>query len=961
MDHTHNGHRFGDDNSNDGRPRNDGRPQNGTAGQQPAMPRQPAPEGPFAPPHRQQQSQQPGQPQRSNPQQPTQPWPAQPIPPMQGAHPARPGAQQPPDQSPWQGRPQPAQQHGPWSRPTPNQPYQRYQPQSQPHRQPAPFRQPRPGRSGRPAGGPPNGRRRNPVAAAFARHPRIILAVAGVLLVVAVVAAIAIPRMLRHDGARPTESYAGTDYAYAGVKELSAFEPLDLSYIKDTPEFSQALGSGIADSSAQDDAYAQDAVAEIYTDPRLNLKIDAEYDYLTKSIVPSETMRATLDINDATMRIQERLRAEGKDDLFYMLAGSKDMDQANKAHDDWFKRMRDRSKHGDAPDDPYQGQPDRGKTVHGWFHHPRYWVVLHFDGNGRKLERPEVLQINVKEHGLAAPEPLSATIDDQGWLSLSWKAVKGAKQYAIAVFNKRESEPTILDIADGNATSWSAARAPIGDSNSPALMATDINGDQLKDKDRTDADSRYLITQNGAVGVGVIAMNDDFASAPAYKQLIGKGVSAGSDFASLAVGEFTFNSDSETGWDRVNSKIYRLPDDAGELLADIASYPQTVPYVAADGSLRNGSTQALAGEIAPASKVLVNSFLGRPDQYRIDAVGGPDTLVATLRFYAAGTRAPKSVEHTLVVPSADYDIAGLLRQYNTDSLKRSAQTGMVVQSVSDNDLKKAVEQNKVDRKKAEVKPDTPLNQFTDKASGDPLVQFIMAKFSAGEGTFPVDQFKHPGEQDEVFAARATDAAAMAWYQNSFAYDGGTYGPSYYAGNIVAIVDKDKVDTVSAAADQAIAEIKPSGSDADKIKQINDWITGKVEYDYAAYQMGQERPVPIYLPAHNAWDGFEHGKVVCDGYASMFHAIAMKAGLQTMVVTGHTSQGGHAWNVVKVDGKWRTVDCTWNDSPPATSTCWSTPARSPIRAPTTPNGSRTTTRCSIRSSPTSAARCRCSDE
>ena len=175
------------------------------------------------------------------------------------------------------------------------------------------------------------------------------------------------------------------------------------------------------------------------------------------------------------------------------------------------------------------------------------------------------------------------------------------------------------------------------------------------------------------------------------------------------------------------------------------------------------------------------------------------------------------------------------------------------------------------------------------------------------------------------------------------------------------MDKDKVDTVSAAADQAIAEIKPSGSDADKIKQINDWITGKVEYDYAAYQMGQERPVPIYLPAHNAWDGFEHGKVVCDGYASMFHAIAMKAGLQTMVVTGHTSQGGHAWNVVKVDGKWRTVDCTWNDSPPATSTCWSTPARSPIRAPTTPNGSRTTTRCSIRSSPTSAARCRCSDE
>ena len=57
--------------------------------------------------------------------------------------------------------------------------------------------------------------------------------------------------------------------------------------------------------------------------------------------------------------------------------------------------------------------------------------------------------------------------------------------------------------------------------------------------------------------------------------------------------------------------------------------------------------------------------------------------------------------------------------------------------------------------------------------------------------------------------------------------------------------------------------------------------------------------------------------MCDGYAKAFLTLAEKAGLTAIRVTGIAANGSgstesHAWNQVKVDGKWYNIDVTWDD-------------------------------------------------
>lgn len=72
----------------------------------------------------------------------------------------------------------------------------------------------------------------------------------------------------------------------------------------------------------------------------------------------------------------------------------------------------------------------------------------------------------------------------------------------------------------------------------------------------------------------------------------------------------------------------------------------------------------------------------------------------------------------------------------------------------------------------------------------------------------------------------------------------------------------------------------------------------------------------------------HGKAVCQGYAEVYQAIATRAGLRCVVVSGHgkgygyvplaagqppppRNATGHAWNAVCIDGgEWKLIDACW---------------------------------------------------
>jgi hypothetical protein len=95
----------------------------------------------------------------------------------------------------------------------------------------------------------------------------------------------------------------------------------------------------------------------------------------------------------------------------------------------------------------------------------------------------------------------------------------------------------------------------------------------------------------------------------------------------------------------------------------------------------------------------------------------------------------------------------------------------------------------------------------------------------------------------------------------------------------------------------------------------------VAYDFELFQSGANRRV-------TPDDVIFEGKGVCAGYAGCYEAIAKRAGLDCIMVTGHgkgyghtplkkgqpcppVNATGHAWNAVRIDGgEWKLLDACW---------------------------------------------------
>ena len=102
-------------------------------------------------------------------------------------------------------------------------------------------------------------------------------------------------------------------------------------------------------------------------------------------------------------------------------------------------------------------------------------------------------------------------------------------------------------------------------------------------------------------------------------------------------------------------------------------------------------------------------------------------------------------------------------------------------------------------------------------------------------------------------------------------------------------------------------IKSGMSDFDKVKAINDYMIKNVRYDMDNYL---NNTIPDI--SYTALGALEKKVAVCSGYAKTFRLLANCAGLEATYIIGDTPEGYHAWNQVKVDGKWYNIDVTWND-------------------------------------------------
>lgn len=89
------------------------------------------------------------------------------------------------------------------------------------------------------------------------------------------------------------------------------------------------------------------------------------------------------------------------------------------------------------------------------------------------------------------------------------------------------------------------------------------------------------------------------------------------------------------------------------------------------------------------------------------------------------------------------------------------------------------------------------------------------------------------------------------------------------------------------------------SDYEKIKAVHDYVINNTAYD-----MSTELNSPYYALVEKT--------SACQGYAVLIYKMLTELDVPCRVITGNAKNGLHAWNIVKLDGKWYNLDATWDD-------------------------------------------------
>ena len=128
--------------------------------------------------------------------------------------------------------------------------------------------------------------------------------------------------------------------------------------------------------------------------------------------------------------------------------------------------------------------------------------------------------------------------------------------------------------------------------------------------------------------------------------------------------------------------------------------------------------------------------------------------------------------------------------------------------------------------------------------------------------------------------------------------------------------KEEQQKLDAAINELNSRVDISGmTDEEIVLAYHEYLTSTVAYAYAAYLQGSLGGAHEY----DMYGALVNHSSVCQGYAETMFYLLKKAGLSCAIASSQNIN--HAWNIVKVNGKWYHVDATWDDP------VWDMPGRS----------------------------------
>ena len=125
---------------------------------------------------------------------------------------------------------------------------------------------------------------------------------------------------------------------------------------------------------------------------------------------------------------------------------------------------------------------------------------------------------------------------------------------------------------------------------------------------------------------------------------------------------------------------------------------------------------------------------------------------------------------------------------------------------------------------------------------------------------------------------------------------------------VSVTSKSEDNRINSALRKMI---KKGMKKRDKVRAVHNWMISHINYDYNSYLRGK-----VPKSAHTSEGALLKKSAVCDGYASAFSKFMDKLKIPNQIVYGYATGNGrresHAWNRVKLKGKWKYIDVTYDD-------------------------------------------------
>ncbi|MBE1556628.1 DUF5050 domain-containing protein [Sporosarcina limicola] len=176
----------------------------------------------------------------------------------------------------------------------------------------------------------------------------------------------------------------------------------------------------------------------------------------------------------------------------------------------------------------------------------------------------------------------------------------------------------------------------------------------------------------------------------------------------------------------------------------------------------------------------------------------------------------------------------------------------------------------------------------------------MGQFDTSELTYK--------EVGKLIQQVARENPEILYYQSAITWSDGKIEFSY----VIPIDSAQKnAAALSKEMNKVLAIVNKSGStDFDKVKAIHDYIVLNVAYDYDNL-LNNTVPADSYT----AYGALIKGVAVCEGYTKAAQLLMDRLGIENYYVEGSGNGGLHAWNLVKLNGHYYSMDITWDDPVP----------------------------------------------